>query len=65
MILHFIWGYQEENFSQEEKKQFVETDYTVTLESNRMGYRLQGKAIQSRQKEIISEDLDNVVNFKK
>lgn len=52
-----ILGYQYKSFSSLERANFFSSDYTVSSHSDRMGYRLEGKAIHSDLKGIISEGI--------
>ena len=57
IVLRIILGYQEKSFSQEEKDKFFNSDYKITLESDRMGFRLHGEAIKADIDGIISEGI--------
>ncbi|MFQ3187178.1 MAG: biotin-dependent carboxylase-like uncharacterized protein [Marinomonas primoryensis] len=52
-----ILGYQYESFSSLERANFFSSDYTVSSNSDRMGYRLEGKAVHTELKGIISEGI--------
>jgi biotin-dependent carboxylase-like uncharacterized protein len=52
-----ILGYQYESFSSLERANFFSSDYTVSSHSDRMGYRLEGKAVHTELKGIISEGI--------
>ncbi|ETX12329.1 allophanate hydrolase [Marinomonas ushuaiensis DSM 15871] len=52
-----ILGYQYESFSTLERANFFSSDYRVSGNSDRMGYRLEGKVITSDLKGIISEGI--------
>lgn len=52
-----ILGYQYEAFSSLERANFFSSDYTVSPNSDRMGYRLEGKAVHTDLKGIISEGI--------
>lgn len=52
-----ILGYQYKCFSTSERATFFSSDYTVSSNSDRMGYRLEGQAIRSDTKGIISEGI--------
>ncbi len=43
--LRFLWGPDRERFSDAAARAFVEGTYTLSTDSNRMGYRLQGPAL--------------------
>jgi len=44
--VRFIWGPQDKAFSKEVLETFTSTPYTVSNESDRMGYRLQGESLK-------------------
>jgi biotin-dependent carboxylase-like uncharacterized protein len=52
-----ILGYQYQSFSSLERANFFSNDYTVSSNSDRMGYRLEGKAVHTELKGIISEGI--------
>ena len=53
--LRLLPSYQFSDFSDTSKETFFSAVYEVTLQSNRMGYRLQGEAVEGTGKEILSE----------
>lgn len=55
LTLRLLLSYQENYFSKEEKEKFFNSEYEVTLQSDRMGYKLKGQAINPNQGGIISE----------
>ena len=55
--IHLVLGYQHKNFSKEEKEKFFSSTYTLTPEMSRMGYKLQGKVINTSEQGIISEGI--------
>ena len=57
LTLRVVLGYQEDNFSQEEKNKFFSSIYDVTADFNRMACRLKGEAIHSSLDGIISEGI--------
>ena len=57
LTLRIVLGYQHKNFSKEEKEKFFSSTYTLTSEMSRMGYKLQGEAIKTSKKGIISEGI--------
>ena len=57
LILRVIIGYQESHFSQEDKREFFNTEYELTLQSDRMGFRLKGNPIKADIDGIISEGI--------
>ncbi|QUX94124.1 allophanate hydrolase [Marinomonas sp. CT5] len=52
-----ILGYQYQSFSTLERAHFFSSDYTVSSNSDRMGYRLEGQEVHSNLKGIISEGI--------
>lgn len=52
-----VLGYQYESFSTLERANFFSSDYRVSSNSDRMGYRLEGQVITSDLKGIISEGI--------
>lgn len=50
-VLRVVMGPFDEFFSEEGKQDFLSTRYTITAQSDRMGYRLQGTPITRRKKE--------------
>jgi biotin-dependent carboxylase-like uncharacterized protein len=57
LTLRLLLSYQEACFSQEEKEKFFSSDYGITLQSDRMGFKLEGQAIRARIGGIISEGI--------
>jgi len=55
LTLRILLSYQEEYFTQKEKEKFFTSGYEVTLQSDRMGYKLKGTPITPTQGGIISE----------
>ena len=55
VILRIVLSYQEEYFNQKEQEKFFSSSYEITLESDRMGYRLKGAPITPSKAGIISE----------
>ncbi|MCK5855499.1 MAG: biotin-dependent carboxyltransferase family protein [Sulfurovaceae bacterium] len=55
LTLRLLLSYQEDYFTQEEKEKFFNSEYGITLQSNRMGYKLKGQAINPTHGGIISE----------
>jgi len=57
-IVDVIMGPQENYFADESKSTFLSSEYSVSLTSDRMGYRLEGPALSHRDKaEMISEGM--------
>lgn len=55
-VVRFIWGPQDEAFSEQQKELFQTLSYSVSNQSDRMGYRLEGKTIAHREgADIISD----------
>lgn len=57
LVLHVILGYQEENFSKKEKEKFFNSQYEITSQVSRMGYKLKGATIKQLYSGIISEGI--------
>ena len=55
--VRMVTGYQYEQFSEEQINQFFSTDYVISQDSNRMGYRLEGRAIEMPSCEMLSEGI--------
>ena len=55
--LNVVLGYQQDTFSELQKKRFFSTEYQVSKQWDRMGYRLQGLAIESSQTSMLSEGI--------
>jgi biotin-dependent carboxylase-like uncharacterized protein len=56
--LRVVWGPQEEYFSQEGRRTFVESEYRVSKEADRMGIRFEGPTIEhSKGADIISDGI--------
>jgi biotin-dependent carboxylase-like uncharacterized protein len=54
--VRFIWGPDRDRFSNEAASAFLEATFTLSADSNRMGYRLQGAAIPVREGgQVLSE----------
>jgi len=53
--LRVLPSYQFSDFSDDAKATFFSSTYEVTLQSDRMGYRLSGEAVEGTGKEILSE----------
>jgi biotin-dependent carboxylase-like uncharacterized protein len=57
LVLRLLLSYQEKYFSKEEKEKFFNSEYEVTLQSDRMGFKLKGQAITPTKGGIISEGI--------
>ena len=57
LTLHLLLTYQNDSFSEEEQKKFFNSNYQITLQSDRMGAKLQGEAITPKITGIISEGI--------
>jgi len=55
--IRMVTGYQYEQFSQQQISQFFATDYVISPNSDRMGYRLEGPAIDIPGCEMLSEGI--------
>jgi len=57
LILRVILGYQHGLFSDKEKEKFFNSIYEITLQSDRMGYRLSGEGVFATREDLISEGI--------
>jgi len=57
VILHTVLGYQRQHFSSVEKRMLFSSEYQVSKHWDRMGYRLQGRAIKADIEGILSEGI--------
>lgn len=57
LILRVIFSYQEKDFKKEEKEKFLNTDYFITKDFNRMAFKLKGEPIKCDKGGIISEGI--------
>ena len=57
LVLRLLLSYQENYFTKEEKEKFFSSEYEVTLQSDRMGFKLKGQAITPTKGGIISEGI--------
>jgi len=57
LTLRLLLSYQDDYFLTEEKEKFFNSEYQVTLESDRMGFKLKGQAIFPKKGGIISEGI--------
>jgi len=57
LILRVIFSYQEKDFKKEEKEKFLNTDYFITKDFNRMAFKLKGEPIKCDKNGIISEGI--------
>jgi len=57
VILRTVLGYQHQDFSAVEQQQFFSSEYLVSKHWDRMGYRLQGRAIKADVEGILSEGI--------
>lgn len=54
--VRFIWGPDRDRFSDEEAERFTATTFTLSTDSNRMGYRLQGDVLHVKDAgQVLSE----------
>lgn len=57
-LVNVILGPQEKYFTKESLERFLSSEYSASLTSDRMGYRLEGEALMHRnKKELISEGM--------
>ena len=57
LILRLLPSYQNDYFSKEEQQKFFNSQYEITMQSDRMGAKLKGMAITPSQGGIISEGI--------
>jgi len=57
VLLHTVLSYQQQHFSRIEKRLFFSSEYQVSKHWDRMGYRLQGRAIKADIDGILSEGI--------
>ena len=57
LTLRVLLGYQDDLFEKEELEKFFSSDYMVSSQFNRMGYRLDGQEIKCKANGIISEGI--------
>jgi biotin-dependent carboxylase-like uncharacterized protein len=57
LTLRVILGYQHNFFDDKEKEKFFNSEYAVTLQSDRMGYRLSGEGVFAQSENLISEGI--------
>ncbi len=57
LTLRTLLSYQHNYFSKAQKKKFFSTDYTLTPQMSRMGYKLEGEPIIPTKEGIISEGI--------
>jgi allophanate hydrolase subunit 2 len=55
--LNVVLSYQHQHFNTQEKEKFFSSEYRVTNEISRMGYKLKGEPISSNLDGIISEGI--------
>lgn len=57
LTLRVLLSYQQDYFTKSEKAKFFSSEYKVTLQSDRMGYQLQGTPITPSTERLISEGI--------
>lgn len=57
ITLNVVLGYQQHHFSQLQKRRFFCSEYQVSKQWDRMGYRLQGPVIKMQQTSMLSEGI--------
>ena len=57
LTLRLLPSYQNDYFSREEQEKFFNSEYEITMQSDRMGAKLKGKSISPKQGGIISEGI--------
>ena len=55
--IRVILGYQHNQFEPDQLNHFFDNDYTISQQSDRMGYRLEGSAIEFSHNNMISEGI--------
>jgi biotin-dependent carboxylase-like uncharacterized protein len=55
--IRILMGYQHHLFQSDQLEQFFTTEYTISPQSDRMGYRLEGTAIPHSNKQMLSEGI--------
>lgn len=56
-VLDFVEGYQWSSFRDSEKMKLLTHSYEVTKQNNRMGYRLEGPAVETGSRRLLSEGI--------
>lgn len=57
LTLHLVLGYQDDYFTDEQKERFFNSDYKLTQDISRMGYKLSGYRMQPKSTSLISEGI--------
>jgi biotin-dependent carboxylase-like uncharacterized protein len=57
LTLRVVLGYQAKHFTKAYTRTFFDNEYTITAQSNRMGYRMEGEPIGYEGKGIVSEPI--------
>ncbi|MGF1742146.1 biotin-dependent carboxyltransferase family protein [Vibrio profundum] len=57
LVLDVIPSCQYQDFSAQQRQRFFASDYTVSQQMDRMGYRLSGEAIECQRQNLISEGI--------
>jgi len=57
LVLRLLCSYQDDYFSKKEQEKFFSAEYEITLQSDRMGFKLKGQAITPTKGGIISEGI--------
>ncbi|MEY8198625.1 MAG: biotin-dependent carboxyltransferase family protein [Colwellia sp.] len=57
VLLHTVLSYQQAHFSKIEKRSFFSSEYQVSKHWDRMGYRLQGRAVKADIGGVLSEGI--------
>lgn len=57
LTLRVMLSYQHNLFNDKEKEKFFTSEYEITLQSDRMGYRLSGEGVFAKSEKLISEGI--------
>lgn len=57
IVIRVVTGYQQKDFSRLQQQRFFSSDYRVSKQWDRMGYRLEGPKIQTEAKPMLSEGI--------
>lgn len=57
ITLRVVLGYQEDYFTDEQKEKFFNSEYKLTQDISRMGYKLSGPSLEPKSTKLISEGI--------
>lgn len=57
LVLHLVLGYQDDCFTDEQKEKLFNSEYKLTQDISRMGYKLSGQKVHPESTELISEGI--------